>query len=74
MIEQLDRIPRLTIFNKSDLLSEEERSGILGGHDDAALASALDRGTIAPILALIAEHLRERWEAAALVPTLQAAD
>ncbi|MCA9618795.1 MAG: GTPase HflX [Myxococcales bacterium] len=70
----LDRIPRLTIFNKSDLLSEEERSGILGGHDDAALASALDRGTIAPILALIAEHLRERWEAAALVPTLQAAD
>ena len=48
--------PRLLIFNKADLLSEDERREALLGHPDALLASALDGEGI--------EELRERIETA----------
>jgi len=48
--------PRLLVFNKADLLSEEERSEALLGHPDALFVSALDGDGI--------EQLRDRIEEA----------
>jgi GTP-binding protein HflX len=65
---ELAHIPRIVVFNKADMLGAAERDRLLAGRDDAVLVSAIDRETTRPLLAMIAERLRERWEAARLVP------
>ncbi|MBW2523633.1 MAG: GTPase HflX [Deltaproteobacteria bacterium] len=57
-------IPRLLVYNKADLLDEDQRDRILGGRPDAVLVSALERQSTHPLLALIASQLNHRWEQA----------
>ncbi len=64
----LERLPRILVFNKVDLLGADERRRLLLGHRDALLASANDRESTRPLLARIAERLRDRWSKAAMVP------
>ena len=70
----LERIPRLVVFNKVDRVAPEERRRLLLGHRDAFLVSATDRESTRPLLARIAERLRERWSNAAMVPEYDEAD
>ena len=63
----LHQIPRLLVFNKVDRVDEQERARLLAGQQDAIYVSALDRGTITPLLDMIASRLADRWEASALV-------
>jgi GTP-binding protein HflX len=68
----LSHTPRVTVFNKADLLSEPERARLRGGRPDAVLVSATDRKSSAALLDRIAAELAERWEAARLVPAFEA--
>jgi GTP-binding protein HflX len=70
LLSELDlgAIPRILVFNKADLLDEQERQRILNGRHDAVMVSAIDRTTTIRLLDLIAERLHERWEASRLVP------
>jgi GTPase len=72
LLSELDLhlIDQIVVFNKADLLDDQERRAILTGKADAVLASALDKSTIAPLLDMIASRLAERWEQAALVPRI----
>ncbi|HHH29831.1 MAG TPA: GTPase HflX [Polyangiaceae bacterium] len=63
----LHEIPRLLVFNKVDLVDEQERVSLLAGQRDAIDVSALDRSTITPLLDMIASRLANRWDASALV-------
>ncbi|MBI4705320.1 MAG: GTPase HflX [Deltaproteobacteria bacterium] len=65
---ELHGIPRLLVFNKADLIDEEQRRRLLGGDGDAVLLSATERASTLPLLDLIARKLSHRWEASALVP------
>jgi GTP-binding protein HflX len=71
---ELERLPRLLVFNKVDLVPAEERRRLLLGHRDALLVSATDRESTRPLLARIAERLRDRWANAALVPEYEVED
>lgn len=64
----LDRTPRLVVYNKADLLSDELRAHLESGRDDTVLTSALRRETTHDLIAMIAERLHVRWERAALCP------
>ncbi|HEY2511047.1 MAG TPA: GTPase HflX [Polyangiaceae bacterium] len=82
LLEELDlaEIPRLLVFNKTDLLEPLERQilqrsaarGALGG--DAVVVSATHRETTRALLERIAERLAERWEQSAKVPPVPLAD
>jgi GTP-binding protein HflX len=65
---ELDRIPRIVVFNKADLLTPGEGERMLAGRDDAALASATHRETTRTLLGRIAEALADRWKHAELAP------
>ncbi|EYF01344.1 GTPase HflX [Chondromyces apiculatus] len=65
----LVEIPRILVFNKIDRLDADEARWLQQGHPDAILLSATERETARPLLARIAERLKSRWEASALVPT-----
>ncbi len=64
----LDRIPRLTVFNKADLVDPELGPALVASHDDAVLVTATDRQSTRALLDMIAARLCDRWEAARLVP------
>ncbi len=65
----LERIPRITVFNKSDLLEPRQRTLLVRGQPDSVLVSALSRETTRGLIDAIAERLARRWEEAANVPT-----
>ncbi|MEM1032272.1 MAG: GTPase HflX [Myxococcota bacterium] len=64
----LQEIPRLTVFNKSDRLDELERRRLMSGQADAVLISALERDTVSHLLEAIAERLADKWARSALTP------
>jgi GTPase len=70
LLTELDLIgiPRIVVFNKVDLLDREEARRLLTGRKDAVAVSATDRETTRGLLGRIAEHLKDRWASAAMVP------
>jgi GTP-binding protein HflX len=66
----LAEIPRITVFNKIDLLEPIELVVLRRAHQDAEFVSAMRRETTKPLLLRIAESLAERWTAAARTPEL----
>lgn len=65
----LGDIPRITVFNKADLLPPGEADRLIAGRADVVALSALSRETTRILLDRIAAHLAGRWEAAATVPS-----
>ncbi len=65
---ELDAIPRLRVYNKSDLLPEGEGEALVRPWRDRVLVSAVDRETTRTLLEAIARKLADRWDASAKVP------
>jgi GTP-binding protein HflX len=65
----IDRIPRILVYNKSDLLLPAEARLLLRGQLDTVLVSARSRDTTRGLIDAIAAKLAERWDEAASVPT-----
>jgi GTP-binding protein HflX len=65
---ELEAIPRITVYNKADLLEPGEGAQLLRGAHDAVLLSATDRETTRGLIDAIAQKLAARWEEAASVP------
>jgi len=65
---ELDRIPRVVVFNKADLIGPAERRLIARGAADAVVVSATDRESTRPLLDAIAMKLAARWDASARGP------
>jgi len=61
---ELHEIPRLTVFNKADLLDADEGKRMVNGRPDTIVMSALKRNTARTLLGLIADKLAHRWDAA----------
>jgi GTP-binding protein HflX len=61
---ELGGIPRLLVFNKADLLDSDSRSRLVNGQPDTVLVVATDRTSTLPLLDLIAQKLRQRWDRA----------
>jgi GTP-binding protein HflX len=70
----LDAIPRILVFNKTDLLEPGEAARLLREHPDAVQLSALHRETTRVLLDRIAAHLADRWKGAELAPPRDASD
>ncbi len=70
---ELDRIPRILVYNKSDLLSPGEGARLVRGDPNAVLLSATHRETTSALIEMIAERLGPKWDQAASVPDLPAA-
>ena len=71
---ELIHIPRILVFNKSDLLDKGEVKRLLLGRRDVAAVSATDRESTRPLLAMIADRLKDRWTQAATVPDFSTDD
>jgi GTPase len=65
----VDRIPRITVWNKSDLLEPGEGARLVRGHPGSVLISARSRETTRGLIEAIAARLARRWEEAASVPS-----
>jgi GTP-binding protein HflX len=65
---ELDQIPRLRVYNKSDLLPPGEGEALVRPWRDRVLVSAVDRETTRALLDAIARKLADRWDASAKVP------
>jgi len=61
-------LPRVTVYNKSDLLEPGEGALLVRGDRDAVLLSALDRESTRGLVEVIATKLQDRWDASASVP------
>jgi GTP-binding protein HflX len=68
---ELDRIPRILVFNKSDLIDKGEARRLTLGRRDAVALSAADRDSTRPLLKMIADRLEDRWKQAATVPSYE---
>jgi GTP-binding protein HflX len=66
----LDAIPRILVYNKSDLLEGGAGQRLVRGQPDTILVSATSRETTRGLIEAIAAHLARRWEEAASVPPL----
>ena len=64
----LDPIPRLVVFNKADLLAPFAQKLLAKKYPDAVVLAATERETTRPLLAAVAEHLKERWDDSAKIP------
>lgn len=64
----LGEIPRVVVFNKSDLIGAFAGKLLAKKHPDSIVLSAMDRETTRPLLARIARELAERWEESARTP------
>ncbi|MEI7893569.1 MAG: GTPase HflX [Myxococcales bacterium] len=61
----LERIPRILVFNKLDLLEPTEAIALRRGNLDAVFLCATERETTRDLLERIASSLAERWDDAA---------
>ncbi len=64
----LDEIPRVLVFNKTELLAPIERALLQRRNPDAVVLSAVDRASTRPLVDRIAKELAERWDESARVP------
>jgi GTP-binding protein HflX len=65
---ELSAIPRVTVYNKADLLEPNEASLLVRGDRDAVAVCATDRETTRGLIEAIAERLAQRWDESASVP------
>jgi GTP-binding protein HflX len=65
----LDAIPRILVYNKSDLLERGVGQRMVRSQPDAILLSAPSRETTRGLIEAIATQLARRWEEAASVPS-----
>lgn len=65
----LDAIPRILVYNKSDLLEQGAGQRLLRTEPSAVLVSATLRETTRELIEAIAVQLARRWEEAASVPS-----
>lgn len=74
LLDELDLldIPRILVFNKSELLTPIERKILEKQHPGAVLLSAIDRESTRPLVERIAKELAERWDESAKVPEVAA--
>lgn len=70
MLAEIDceKIPRIIVFNKADLLEPGLGHRLSSAHQNAVVVSALHKETTRSLLDLIAEMLAERWAESALTP------
>ncbi len=64
----LDRIPRVMVFNKVDLLEPSARRLLGRREPDAVLVTATERESTRALIARIARELETKWDLAAEVP------
>jgi GTP-binding protein HflX len=64
----LAEIPRVLVFNKTELLTPIDRRVLQKEHPDAVLLSAALRESTRPLLARLASELAERWDRSARTP------
>ena len=69
---ELSDIPRILVYNKSDLLPPGEVKRLARMYPEIVFVSATHRETTRPLLAAIAEDLADRWDKSARVPALNA--
>jgi GTPase len=62
----LERIERLLVFNKIDLMDPGDVRRLGVTHPDAIFVSARDARSLATLLECIAVRLESRWEASSL--------
>jgi GTPase len=76
LLTELDlmNVPRIKVFNKADLLDEDEKLRMERNSSDSVLVSALDKGSTRELLRRIAESLAERWQSAQRGPDWEAAE
>lgn len=65
---ELAEIPRVLVFNKTELLTPIDLKILQKKYPDAIFLSALDRESTRPLLTRLASELAERWEKAARPP------
>jgi GTP-binding protein HflX len=65
---ELDRVPRVLVFNKTDLLEAGAAKALERLHPDAVFVTATKRDTLRPLIERIAAELASRWESAAKIP------
>ncbi len=69
----LDEIPKIVVYNKTDLLSPIERKVLARAHPDAVLLSATERDSTLALIERVARGLKGRWEESAKTPHLDVA-
>jgi GTP-binding protein HflX len=67
---ELAEIPRILVYNKTDLLTAPERFGLERSEPDAVLVSATQRESTRPLIERIARELAAKWEQSARGPDL----
>jgi GTP-binding protein HflX len=70
----LDEIPRVLVFNKTELLTPIDRKILQKQFPDGVLLSAFDRESTRPLLTRLAGELRERWDRSARMPAAPVVD
>ncbi len=68
---ELLEIPRLLVFNKTDVLERGELRLLERAHPDAAFVSATHRETTRPLIERIARELAEKWDRSARGPSVE---
>jgi GTP-binding protein HflX len=73
LLEELDLLdmPRLLVYNKTDLIEQPELRGLRREHPEAALVSATRRETTRPLIERIARELAEKWESSSRGPSVE---
>ena len=70
---ELSEIPRITVYNKADLLEPYARRQLLRADPGAVLLSATDRETTRGLIEAVATELAARWDESASVPDVAVA-
>jgi GTP-binding protein HflX len=73
LLEELDliAIPRITVYNKADLLEPGEGAQLVLREHDTVVVTATDRETTRGLIDAIAAKLAARWDESASVPALR---
>jgi len=75
VLEELDleEVPRVLVYNKTDLLDPLGAKALARVHPDAVLVTATQRESLRPLIERIATELASRWDRAAKTPLSEAA-
>jgi GTP-binding protein HflX len=71
---ELEAIPRITVYNKADLLEPGEAAQLVRGAHDTVVVSATDRESTRDLIDAIAAKLATRWDDSASVPVAARSD
>ncbi len=70
---ELSEMPRLVVYNKTDLLDAIELRGLKREHPEAAFVSATHRESTRPLIERIARELAEKWQESSKGPSVEPA-